>query len=58
MVSIISYDEWLEELIPISKNHFETRRDYYKIYIPNGDPKYLYDFIVEYKKEQTKKLNN
>jgi len=45
-----SYKEWLEESIPISKTHFEKRKDYYRVYLSHVNPRDFYDRLVKLEK--------
>ena len=42
---MITYEEFLKEPISINQSYVMTREDYYKKFIPNGDPRQLYDQI-------------
>ncbi len=48
---MISYEEYLDELIPVNLNTPMRREDYYKKYIPNFSIKESYDQYVRMEKQ-------
>jgi hypothetical protein len=45
-------------MIPITLHHSITREEYYKIFVPKGDPKDLYDLICKRIADNEKKLQS
>lgn len=44
---MITFEQFLDDPIPITKNKFMRRKDYYKKYIPNCDPRDFYNQLVK-----------
>ena len=44
---MITYQEWLQELIPFTGSTLLTREQYYKKHCTQSSPLQLYNFLVE-----------
>jgi len=49
---MITYDEFLKEPIPINKQYTLTREEYYKQFIPNGDPREFYNQLLKIEEDK------
>jgi len=49
---MITYEEFLNEPVPINKQYTLTREEYYKRFIPHGDPRIFYDQLVKIEQEK------
>ena len=52
MMIVSSYQEFLDEPITISKNHFLTREDYYKIHMNGITPIGLFKQLLKIQNEE------
>ena len=43
---MISYEDWLQELVPINKQYALTREEYYKKFMPSFNPKDFYKQLL------------
>jgi len=47
-----SYAEFLDDMIPITKNQAMRREDYYKKYLKGCDPRNMYDQLLKIEGEK------
>jgi len=51
---LISYEDWLQEIVPINKQYTLPRVEYYKRFMPSLNPKEAYEQqvkVMKYNKE-------